>query len=290
MAAHVEVEHAAHHPGLQHQFDNMEQQREAGSIGMWAFLVQEVMFFGGLFMAYLLYRSTYPMAFAAGSNHLDVKWGFINTLVLIVSSLTMALAVYCSQTGKQKALCGFIIATMGFGSVFLGIKAIEYTDKYKHGLIPFEVSGSKFTWNESQWHGAKERGEAIPPEVEALLSHHKDGKAEEASFPVYTGDKKLFEGHGTAKELKLYQDPETWQRKVQLFYWIYFAMTGLHALHMIVGLGIMSWLLWMAWKGSYGPEYHSPVEISGLYWHFVDIVWIFLFPLLYLLGRHFGGH
>lgn len=293
MAAHIEVEHAAHHPGLQHQFDNMEQQREAGSIGMWAFLVQEVMFFGGLFMAYLLYRSTYPMAFAAGSNHLDVKWGFINTLVLIVSSLTMALAVYYSQVGNQKLLCAFIVATMCFGSVFLGVKAIEYKDKYDHGLIPFQVGGMKFTWNESQWHGAKERGETIPPEVLKLLTHEGGSEAdskEEASFPIYPGDKKLFEEHGTAKEKKLYEDAETWQRKVQLFYWIYFAMTGLHALHMVVGLGIMSWLLWMAWKGSYGPEYHSPVEISGLYWHFVDIVWIFLFPLLYLLGRHFGAH
>lgn len=308
MAAHVEVEHAVHHPGLQHQFDNMEQQREAGSIGMWAFLVQEVMFFGGLFMAYLLFRYQYPMAFAAGSNHLDVKWGFINTLVLIASSLTMAMAVYFSQTGKQKLLCIFIVLTMIFGATFLGVKAIEYKDKYDNSIIPFEVSGLKFKWNEEQWLAAKKRGEAIPPEVEAVLSRHDGGahdaelrkgepgesktslSEKNATLPIYTGDKDLIEKFASEKEKKLYEDPTLWERKVQLFYWIYFTMTGLHALHMVVGLGIMTWLLWTAYKGRYSPEYHSPVEISGLYWHFVDIVWIFLFPLLYLLGRHYGAH
>lgn len=314
MAAHVEHEHAVHHPGLQHQFDNMEQQREAGSIGMWAFLVQEVMFFGGLFMAYLLFRYTYPMAFAAGSNHLNVWWGFLNTLVLIASSLTMALAVYCSQTGKQKWLCIFIVLTMIFGATFLGVKAIEYKDKYDHHLIPFEVGGMKFEWNRSQWHEAHDRAlkgkETLPPEIEALIKKEEEHEAAEhspetkqgdlgevkqslpektATYPIYTGDKKLFE-HASEKEKKLYEDPSMWERKVQLFYWIYFTMTGLHALHMIVGLGIMAWLLFTAYKGRYSPEYHSPVEISGLYWHFVDIVWIFLFPLLYLLGRHFGTH
>jgi cytochrome c oxidase subunit III len=307
MAGHVEHEHAEHHPGLQHQFDNMEQQREAGSIGMWAFLVQEVMFFGGLFMAYLLFRYKYPTAFAAGSNHLNVWWGFLNTLVLIASSLTMAMAVYCSQVGKQKALCGFIVLTMIFGSVFLGVKAIEYKDKYDHNLIPFEVGGLKFKWNEMQWHEAKTHGDTIPPEVDAVLKHHdqehstetKDGQHGETktslpeskgALPIEAKEKKFIDSHATAAEKKIYEDPHAWERKVQLFYWIYFSMTGLHALHMIVGLGIMAWLLWTAYKGRYSPEYHSPVEISGLYWHFVDIVWIFLFPLLYLLGRHFGGH
>jgi cytochrome c oxidase subunit 3 len=295
MAAHVEVEHAVHHPGLQHQFDNMEQQREAGSIGLWAFLVQEVMFFGGLLMAYLLFRYQYPMAFAGGSNHLNVWWGFLNTLVLIASSLTMAMAVYFSQTGKQKMLCIFIVLTMIFGATFLGVKAIEYKDKYDHHLIPFEVGGLKFEWNRSQWHEAHERAkhkETLPPEIEALIKKEEEGgaEAEHIAFPIYSGDLKLINEHAGEKEKKLYQDPTLWERKVQLFYWIYFTMTGLHALHMIVGLGIMSWLLWTAYKGRYSPKYHSPVEISGLYWHFVDIVWIFLFPLLYLLGRHFGAH
>lgn len=216
----------------------MEQQREAGSLGMWIFLVTEIMFFGGLFMAYLLYRTKYPLAFAAGSNHLDWRLGGINTVVLIVSSLTMALAVYYAQVGSRRLQIIFLVSTMILGATFLGIKAVEYHEKYVDHLIP--VRGF-FQW------------EAPPP-------------------------------HGAEA-----QDPETFGRNVQMFYWIYFAMTGLHALHMIIGLGVLSFLVYFAWRGRYTPEYHAPVELSGLYWHFVDIVWIFLFPLLYLLGRHLGG-
>ena len=227
-ATHVE-KHGAH-SALAHHFDNMEQQREAGNIGMWVFLVQEIMFFGGLFLAYIIYRTKFPEAFAAASNHLNITLGGINTVVLIVSSLTMALAVYYAQTGKRRPQVGFLVATLLLGTTFLVIKAFEYADKFRDNLFP----GASFQWA----------------------------------------------GH---------EDPN----QVQMFYWIYFAMTGLHALHMVIGIGILLYLIFFAWKGRYTPEYHSPVEISGLYWHFVDIVWIFLFPLLYLLGRHLeagGGH
>ena len=229
-ATHVDEHGAhAHHSALAHHFDNLEQQREAGNIGMWVFLVQEVMFFGGLFLAYAIYRAKFPEAFAAASNHLDWKLGATNTVVLIVSSLTMALAVYFAQTGKRRAQVGFLFVTMLLGLTFLVIKAFEYAEKFKGNLFP----GASFEWKEA------------------------------------AGD----------------------PNQVQMFYWIYFAMTGLHALHMIIGIGILAYLIFFAWKGRYTPEYHAPVEISGLYWHFVDIVWIFLFPLLYLLGRHFGtGH
>jgi cytochrome c oxidase subunit 3 len=210
----------------------MEQQRDAGTIGMWLFLVQEVMFFGGLFLAYLLYRNMYPAAFAVGSNSLDITLGAVNTTALICSSLTMALAVYFAQTGSRRNQIIFIILTMILGATFLVIKGFEYANKFKESHIP--VLG-KFHWHE--------------PLPAGVLEHH-----------------------------------------VEMFFWIYFAMTGLHALHMIIGLGIMSWLLYKAWKGTFTPEYHAPVEISGLYWHFVDIVWIFLFPLLYLLGRHLEHH
>jgi cytochrome c oxidase subunit 3 len=263
MAAKTEtLEHAhghVHHPGLQHQFDDMEQQKEASAIGMWMFLAQEIMFFGGIFMAYLVYRYKYPMAYAVGSNHLDVVWGFVNTLVLIVSSLTMALAVRAAQTSNRNLQVIFIILTMVFGSVFLGVKAVEYYDKYEHHLIPFDSLGTHFKW--------------VPDHPEQ--------------------ERELIEKHGTEVEKKLYEEGR-FESKVKIFYWLYFAMTGLHALHMVIGLGIMTWLLINAWRGMYSAEYYSPVEISGLYWHFVDIVWIFLFPLLYLLGRHFiaggGGH
>jgi cytochrome c oxidase subunit 3 len=223
--------HGAHgHSALAHHFDNLEQQREAGSIGMWVFLVQEIMFFGGLFLAYAIFRAKFPEAFAAASNHLDITLGAVNTVVLIVSSLTMALAVYFAQTGKRRPQVGFLVATLVLGTVFLGIKAVEYAEKFKGNLFP----GASFHWD----------------------------------------------GPG---------DPN----QVQIFYWIYFAMTGLHALHMIIGIAILAYLIFFAWRGRYTPEYHAPVELTGLYWHFVDIIWIFLFPLLYLLGRHLeagGGH
>jgi cytochrome c oxidase subunit 3 len=201
----------------------MEQQREAGSIGMWVFLVQEIMFFGGLFLAYSIFRAKFPEAFAAASNHLNWRLGGVNTVVLIVSSLTMALAVYYAQVGKRRPQVWFLTVTLLLGATFLVIKGFEYAEKFRDNLFP----GPSFHWT----------------------------------------------GNG---------DPN----QVQIFFWIYFAMTGLHALHMIIGIGIISYLIFYARRGRFTPEYHAPVEISGLYWHFVDIIWIFLFPLLYLLGRH----
>jgi len=227
---------ATHHASsnLAHHFDNLEQQREAGSLGMWLFLVTEIMFFGGLFTGYIIYRMQHPQAFAIASSTLDWKLGALNTVVLIVSSLTMALAVYFAQMGSRRSQVIFLVLTMLLGAVFLVVKGFEYADKFEHHHFP----GLNFQWNE-----------AVPAGVS---THH-----------------------------------------IQMFYWIYFAMTGLHALHMIIGIGAMLFLIFYAYRGRYTPEYHAPVELTGLYWHFVDIVWIFLFPLLYLLGAHFtqgGGH
>ncbi len=295
-----------HQPGLQHQFDTMEQQQDSVSIGMWMFLVQEIMFFGGLFTVYLLYRWKFPMAFAAGSNHLDAFLGGLNTLVLIVSSLTMALTVYYAQKGNRNMQVILIVLTMVFGTVFLGVKAVEYADKYNHGYIPFA------DWNKKT-RGAVEHKDA---KHESAIEHKSDGKAVEHEYKSATGvfewkditlaEKAQKEGFLTEWEKIGYFsdsssipiaerkiDPSKFESKVRIFFWIYFIMTGLHAIHMIVGLGMMAWLLWKAWLSSYSAEYYAPVEMAGLYWHFVDIVWIFLFPLLYLLGRHFlagGGH
>jgi cytochrome c oxidase subunit 3 len=237
------------HTALQHHFENMDQQREAGTLGMWVFLVTEIMFFGGMFLAYTLYRSMYPQAFASASNHLDIKLGALNTGVLILSSLTMALAVYFTQVGKRQPQVLCLILTLVLGLTFLGVKAVEYKDKYDSALIP----GSLIPSHPFGPHIAHE-GEPENPHAVHLL-------------------------------------PGATIRQVEMFYWIYFAMTGMHALHMIIGAGLLTYLLIYSLKGRFDPEYHSPVEIIGLYWHFVDIVWIFLFPLLYLLGRHFvhGG-
>jgi cytochrome c oxidase subunit 3 len=211
----------------------MEQQREAGALGMWVFLVTEIMFFGGMFFAYTLYRTKYPLEFASASNHLDLTLGTVNTAVLILSSFTMALAVYSAQVGKRRNQIISLVITMVLGLTFLGIKAVEYYDKYRDHLIP---------------------GRLFP------------------SNPFSPAGVHLLAG----------ANPQ----KVEMFYWIYFAMTGMHAIHMIIGVGVLSVILYYSVRGRYGPEYHNPVEVSGLYWHFVDIIWIFLFPLLYLLGRH----
>ena len=240
----AEETHGHGHPGLQHHFENMEQQREAGTLGMWVFLVTEIMFFGGMFLAYTLYRSMYPAAFASASNHLDIKLGAINTGVLILSSFTMAMAVYFTQVGNRRSQVLCLGMTLVLGLTFLGIKAVEYYDKYEDHLIP---------------------GRLIP------------GRP----FDPVVAE------HGDTDPHKLHLLPGATKEKVQMFYWIYFAMTGMHALHMIIGAGLITFLLIFSMKGRFDPEYHSPVEVIGLYWHFVDIVWIFLFPLLYLLGRHF---
>ncbi len=218
------ADHLAGPPALAHHFDNLDQQREATTLGMWVFLVTEVLFFGGLFMVYTVYRAWYPDAFAAASHELDVVLGTVNTAVLITSSLTMALAVHAAQLNQRKLLMTFLILTILLGATFLGIKSVEYYHKF--------------------------------------VEHHVPGPG--------------------------FQFEKEYARHAQLFFSLYFLMTGLHALHMIIGIGIMLWMLGWARRGIITAEYYSPIEISGLYWHFVDIVWIFLFPLLYLLGRH--GH
>lgn len=291
MSAHYSDKFVYHEPGLQHQFEDMDQQEESVSIGMWMFLAQEIMFFGGLFTAYLVFRSKYPMAFAAGSNHLDAFWGGLNTIVLIVSSLTMALTVYYAQKGNRNLQVILIVLTMFFGTVFLGVKAIEYTDKYNHGFVPVTGWNKKVKEDPAVEHAevhAKpcyevahgEEHKYVNPRGEFQWTDCSLAKLAQDGNYLTTAEKNSYFSNGEI-------DANKFRDRVRIFFWIYFVMTGLHALHMIVGLGLMTWLLWKAWKGVFKPDYYMPVEMSGLYWHFVDIVWIFLFPLLYLLGRHF---
>ena len=207
---------------LRGHFRDMPQQRDASALGMWVFLGTEIMFFGGLFLTYTVNRAAYPAIFAEASHHLDVQLGAINTAVLICSSLTMAMAVYFSQKGKRTGLIVSLLLTMILGLAFLGIKGVEYAQKFEHHLVP----GYNFQY-----------------------------------APASAGP-------------------------AQLYFSLYFGMTGMHALHMIIGLGILTFLLIEAIRGRYTPEYNTPVELSGLYWHFVDIIWIYLFPLLYLIDLH----
>ena len=223
------TEHAhGHSPFVAHQFDDLAQQKEAATLGMWAFLATEVMFFAGAFLGYAIYRSYYHEAFTAASRLENWIIGGFNTCVLLVSSLTVALAVHAAQTGNRKGILQYLGATIGLGLIFLGVKVYEYHHLITEGLFP----------------GAWEPHELSPGVM------------------------------GGAR----------------IFFSFYFAMTGLHALHMIIGIGIIAYVMGMTYKGRFTSEYYNPVEITGLYWHFVDIVWIFLFPLLYLVDRahHFA--
>ncbi len=250
------AEHAEHEarPELRHHFADEEQQRNAASLGMWWFLGTEIMFFGGMFCAYLVYRIKYFPEFAASSRSLDLKVGTLNTAVLICSSLTVAQAVRAAQLGKRKLQVQLLLATIFFGLVFLGVKAYEWGNKYKEHHIP------TFDFN------AKDLARENPGLFG--LDKLQNDPTKEAEL--------------RAKEAEI-------QQRSQVFFSLYFALTGMHAIHMVVGVGIFTVITWMAWKGRFTPEYHTPLEIAGLYWHFVDIVWIYLFPLLYLIDRRPGG-
>jgi cytochrome c oxidase subunit 3 len=233
--SHAPALHSArpHDPALLEQFDTIEQQKDTSQLGMWVFLITEIMFFGGLFGAYLIYRNLYNPAFVAASSSINITYGAINTAVLICSSLTMAMAVHSAALGARKLLILFLVATLVLGGVFLGIKAVEYHDKYTEHHIP----GANFDFN---YDRVKNGEKPIPADVATQTS---------------------------------------------IFFALYFAMTGMHALHMIIGVGLLLFLIWRVYHGGYPPHHYTMIENFGLYWHFVDIVWIFLFPLLYLVSR-----
>lgn len=226
------VEAQGANPELRHHFADMEQQKNASSLGMWLFLVTEIMFFGGMFCAYLVYRVNHFNAFAAGSQQLSIGLGAFNTAVLLISSLTVVLAVNAAQRGKKNQLVIYLVLTIVLGLTFLGVKAVEYAEKFEKHHVP----GASFAFNEP----FDDNGKHIPVNP----------------------------------------------KEAELFFSLYFAMTGMHALHMIIGCGLFGGLAWYAWKGKYTPEYYTPIENGGLYWHLVDIIWIYLFPLLYLISRH----
>ncbi len=236
-AAHEEHVHVVL-PQHRHHFETPEQQREAGTFGMWLFLLTEIMFFGGMFFAYLLYRNWYNPAFVAGSNQLSIPLGTTNTAVLITSGFCMALAVWAAEMKKKGVLVLTLILTTFFGLVFLGIKYVEYHEKWEKHHIP----GASFDVSEfvnPQAYGLKE--EPLAPDM---------------------------------------------AQKTQVFFSLYFAMTGMHALHMIIGVVLLIWLIGRAQRGDFTAGYVAPIENFALYWHFVDIIWLFLFPLLYLINRH----
>ena len=218
-------EHSVEETHLRHHFATPEQQLDASMLGMWTFLITEVLFFGGMFTAYAIYRSVYHDAFASTSRYMDVILGGTNTAVLICSSLSMAMAVRSAQLSRQRAVVISLLITMAFGTTFLVIKAFEYHNKWVEGLVP-----------------------------------------------------------GLHFDMSRYEVPK-YAHEAQILFFLYFAMTGMHALHMVIGLGLLTYLVVQASRNVFKSTYYTPVEMIGLYWHFVDIVWIFLFPLLYLIGH-----
>ncbi len=222
--AHGHGDHS-HAPGLQHQFDTPMQQFDTAKLGMWAFLAQELLFFGGLFVAYGVFRSWYPEAFSAGSHQLDRFMGGLNTVVLLFSSLTAALAVRSAQVNDKKRTGLLLLVTIGCAFIFLIVKYFEYAHKFESGLLP---------------------GRHFFPVWEHVHATH---------FPDHTSS----------------------------FFSVYFMMTGLHGLHVVVGIGVLIWIFVRNQKGEFSNEYFTPVDVAALYWHLVDLIWIYLFPLLYLI-------
>ncbi len=212
---------AVSQPYLGEQFDDMEQQREAASLGMWVFLCTEILLFGGLFLSYTAYRTAYPGAFKAGSKEMEYWIGTVNTAVLLISSLTMALAIHQTRAGNRRAQFWLLVATLLLGLTFLGLKGLEYAKDFENHVVP----GYNFSTNPPYEHEA-------------------------------------------------------------IFFVIYFIMTGLHALHLTIGCGLVVLMILFTVLGRLNKQHYIPLELVGLYWHFVDIVWVFLYPLIYLPGRH----
>ncbi|HEV2296266.1 MAG TPA: cytochrome c oxidase subunit 3 family protein [Tepidisphaeraceae bacterium] len=238
---------ASHPTILAHQFDDLHQQKESVTLGMWAFLVTEVMFFGGAFLGYAVYRFYYPEAFAYGSSLESWRIGAFNTVVLLISSLTVALAVHEAQGGNNGGVIRYLVITIALALLFVGVKGYEYNHIIEAGHAPWQ----RFT--EGYY-----AGDNPSPSAHGAGPHGTGPHAQGAN------------GQGAHKA-------------TTIFFSFYFAMTSIHALHMLIGVGLFIWLIKLARRNRFSPKYYNPVEVVGLYWHFVDIVWIFIYPLFYLI-------
>ena len=208
-------------PRLRMQFDDARQQFDAAKLGMWAFLATEILLFGGLFCVYFFYRAQYAPGFVAASRHTDVALGTVETIVLITSSLTMALAIRAVRMNRTRAVSMLLISTIVLGGIFIAIHAREYVTEFHEHLFP----GQEF-------------------------------------------DAGLASVAGT-----------------QLFFLLYYATTSLHGLHVCIGIGTLTILQIQHAHRRFDTAYYTPLELGGLYWHLIDIVWIFVFPLFYLVQR-----
>jgi cytochrome c oxidase subunit III len=288
-AGHAHDGHAhGHDPNLAHHFDTMDQQVEACKLGMWLFLATEVLLFAGLFCAYTVYRSNHPEIFVYASQYLSKFWGGVNTIILLLSSFTVALAVRCASLGQQKQTLIYLALTILGAFGFMAVKTIEYRDKFAHGTLwgvrynPHgEPPGHHETTHQAvqpilpeagadvnvrtPWEGNQNlQGSLSPNPSNVIKVETHDGHVDPAAVPEAM----------TAAEIK----------NVHLFFGIYFVMTGLHGLHVIIGALAIGWVMLRTARGEFSPSYYLPVDLVGLYWHLVDLIWIYLFPLLYLIG------
>ncbi len=326
-----------HPPHLAHHFDTPEQQFDSAKLGMWTFLATEILMFGGLFCAYAVYRYHNPNVFRYGEHHVSTMWGTINTVVLLTSSLTMAMAVRAAQLGRNSTLVTLLVATLLGGAGFMVIKTIEYKDKWDHGYFPGFLNSYDRIQNPDgfrdnvvshmpgQSHGAEEdhaAGDEAHPPGEGEDTHTTI--ADPATQPLAEREGVATAPAGATNERLLllgkgYVDPHAGtpdaavirpnfnspeglasagsgghgvlytdlsvdeQSNVRAFFNIYFLMTGLHGIHVVIGMGLITWILIKSARGVFGPAYFTPVDLVGLYWHLVDLIWIFLFPLLYLI-------
>lgn len=279
-----------HHPAQAHHFDTMDQQVEACKLGMWLFLATEVLLFAGLFCAYTVYRSNHPEIFVYASQYLSKFWGGVNTIILLLSSFTVALAVRSASLGQQRQTLIYLALTIAGALGFMGVKTIEYSDKFAHGTLwgvrydphgepPVEATAAapavqpilpeadaevnvRTPWDENQ--ALKGTTSLSPNPSNVIKVETKDGRVDPAAVPAPR----------TAAEI----------RNVHIFFGIYFVMTGLHGLHVIIGALAIGWVMLRTARGEFSPSYYLPVDLVGLYWHLVDLIWIYLFPLLYLIG------
>jgi cytochrome c oxidase subunit III len=270
---------AEHSPHLQHHFASAGQQYESAVLGMWIFLATEILLFGGLFCAYAVYRANHPEIFEYAHRFLSKFWGGTNTCILLCSSFTMATAVWAAQTTRKRLLVGMLALTLVGGAGFLGIKYVEYKHKWEEGLL-WGRHYQPHVGPEGHGPAAASEPAATQPATSASAPASQPADATSWVFqPAGTGPRGLLRPGAASHDL----EPTARVHNVQTFFGIYFAMTGLHALHVIAGLIVIAWLLVRSAKGHFSAEYHTPVHMVGLYWHVVDLVWIFLFPLLYLI-------
>ena len=296
----TQTEHG-HSPHLQHHFDTPVQQYDSSKLGMWLFLATEILLFGGLFCAYAVYRGIHPEIFIYAHQYLDTNLGAINTIILLCSSLTMAWAVRASQLGQQRLLPLLLCLTLLGGFGFMGIKYVEYKAKWEHGLLwasqynPETHTAEHGAESAEASHSAAVEGVGVDAAEHAATTAEPEtaadapaGPAEEAGEtkiersligPAATGPQGLAADEPTTDHAVPHDAP----KNVQLFFSVYFLMTGLHGLHVLAGMIAITWILVRSVRGAFSPAYYTPVDLVGLYWHLVDLIWIFLFPLLYLI-------